>query len=489
MTVPSTISAPRYDAAAVVPSVVHLGLGAFHRAHQAAYADDVLATGSLSGGICAVSLRNSALPAALSRPGFRYHVVETDNAGDRVRAISSIRQALSAGSHGMAAVIDRLADPRIEVVTITVTEKGYCAVGATGDLDLDRDEVAHDLLHPAQPQSMPGVLVEALARRRVAGVAPFSVCSCDNIRSNGATTRRVVTQLAAHRGDDLADWIAGEVAFPSSMVDRMVPHPTQQLRETVRDLTQTDDECAVAAEPFSQWVIEDTFPGGRPPWERVGVDFVSDVTRYELAKVRILNGAHSALAYFGLLAGHTKIDQAAADPRLAPVVRLMLLDEVLPTLAPPPGVDLERYVDSSLARFTNGQLGYTTHKVAGDGAGKLPGRILGTISDRLRAGGPVERLALVVAAYAIGLLAPPARRRARAHPTLQRLIGPALKSTAPAAEAVDRLLSLEEIFGRDLASAPQFRTAVHRHAELLWRGELSLALARTGKVPGDSACS
>ena len=164
----------------------------------------------------------------------------------------------------MAAVIDRLADPRIEVVTITVTEKGYCAVGATGALDLDRDEVAHDLLHPAQPQSMPGVLVEALARRRVAGVAPFSVCSCDNIRSNGATTRRVVTQLAAHRGDDLADWIAGEVAFPSSMVDRMVPNPTQQLRETVRDLTQTDDECAVAAEPFSQWVIEDTFPGGRP---------------------------------------------------------------------------------------------------------------------------------------------------------------------------------------------------------------------------------
>jgi mannitol-1-phosphate/altronate dehydrogenase len=298
MTVPSTISAPRYDAAAVVPSVVHLGLGAFHRAHQAVYADDVLATGSLSGGICAVSLRNSTLPAALSRQGFRYHVVETDDAGDRVRAISSIRQALSAGSHGMAAVIDRLADPRIEVVTITVTEKGYCAVGATGALDLDRDEVAHDLLHPAQPQSMPGVLVEALARRRVAGVAPFSVCSCDNIRSNGATTRRVVTQLDAHRGDDLAD-------------------------------------C----------------------------------------------------------------------------------------------------------------------------------------------------LALVVAAYAICLLGPPARRLAIADPTLHRLIGPALKSTAPAAEAVDRLLSLEEIFGRDLASAPQFRTAVHRHAELLWRGELSLALARTGKGP------
>ena len=440
---------PAYDPRPVVPSVVHIGLGAFHRGHQAVYADDLLATGSRTGGISAVSLHSASITTALRHQGHLYHLVERDDSGDRVRLIASIRDTASASADGIQAVLANLTAPEVNVVTITVTEKGYCSIAATGELDVERAEIAHDIEHPTTPRSLPGVLVEALRRRRKAGTPPLTVCSCDNLQSNGPATLRVVADLARHRSNALADWIIDTIAFPSSMVDRMVPAPTDDARDAVQRIAGTRDHCAVAAEPYSSWVLEDSFPTGRPPWERVGVNLVPDVQPFQLAKVRMLNGAHSALAYLGLLADHSDIATAHNDPGIRRLIRAMLTEEVLPTLKPPPNTDLPSYAAATTARLDNHRLGYTTRKVAADGAAKLPARILGTLRDRLEAGGSIDRLALVVAAYAACTLGPRSRQFAIDDPTLDRLLGrrPDLEDSVP---AVDRLLNLAGIFGRIL---------------------------------------
>jgi fructuronate reductase len=457
---------PAYGLAGVRPSVVHIGPGVFHRAHQAVYGDDVLATGSATGGICAVSLRSADLHRALAGQGHLYTLLERGDGGDRARLIGSIRETVVAAGDPEAA-LRRLTDPAVQVVTITVTEAGYCSAGPSGPLDTSRPEIAHDLARPAAPRSLPGLLVEALARRRAAGTAPLTVVSCDNLRANGPATRRVVSELAEHRGGDLAGWVRGAVAFPSSMVDRMVPATTEDVRALAAERTGMADAWPVVTEPFSQWVLEDRFPGGRPPWERAGVELVADVAPFEQAKLRILNGAHSALAYLGLLAGHATIADAVEDPVLRPVVEAMLRHEVVPTLAPPPGLDLPAYAATVLGRFANRPLAYATAKVAGDGSQKLPIRILGTVADRLAAGAGMERLALVVAAWAACVLGPRSGDFAVRDPELDRLLGSPPTPVQDAAAAVDRLLGLDAVFG-PLGRTPTFASAVRRQAATLW---------------------
>ena len=464
---------PAYDIVGIRPSVVHIGPGVFHRAHQAVYCDDVLATGSLSGGICAISLRSAELHRALASQGHLYTLLERGDGGDRTRLIGAIRETVVAAGDPEAA-LRRLTDPAVQVVTITVTEAGYCSAGPSGPLDTSRPEIAHDLAHPPMPRSLPGLLVEALARRRAAGAAPLTVVSCDNLRANGPATRRVVSELAEHRGGDLAGWIHGTVAFPSSMVDRMVPATTEDVRALAAERTGMADAWPVVTEPFSQWVLEDTFPGGRPPWERAGVELVADVAPFEQAKLRVLNGAHSALAYLGLLAGHATIADAVEDPVLRPVVEAMLLDEVVPTLASPPGLDLAAYAATVLRRFANRPLAYATVKVAGDGSQKLPVRILGTVADRLAAGAGAERLALVVAAWAACVLGPRSGELGVHDPELERLLGSPATPVLDAAAAVDRLLRLDAVVG-PLGWAPAFAGAVRRHAAILWREDVRAA--------------
>jgi fructuronate reductase len=461
---------PAYDLAGVRPSVVHIGPGVFHRAHQAVYSDDVLATGSPTGGICAVSLRSADLHRALAGQGHLYTLVERGDGGDRARLIGAIRETVVAAGDPEAA-LRRLTDPAVQVVTITVTEAGYCSTRPSGPLDTSRPEIAHDLAHPAAPRSLPGLLVEALARRRAAGTAPLTVVSCDNLRANGPATRRVVGELADHRGGDLAGWIRGAVAFPSSMVDRMVPATTDDVRALATERTGMADAWPVVTEPFSQWVLDDAFPGGRPPWERAGVELVADVAPFEQAKLRVLNGAHSALAYLGLLAGHATIADAVADPVLGPLVEAMLRHEVVPTLAPPHGLDLAAYATAVLRRFANRPLAYATAKVAGDGSQKLPIRILGTVADRLAVRAEVERLALVVAAWAACVLGPRSGEFGVPDPELERLLGSPPTPVPDAAAAVDRLLGLDAVFGR-LGRTPAFADAVRRHATALWRGDV-----------------
>lgn len=469
------IAIPRYDVQSVVPTVVHFGPGVFHRAHQAVYSDTVLSSGARSGGIRAVSLRSGELRERLSRQDYLYSLVERDNAGDRIRVIGSIREALHAPSDPEA-VLRAMADPHIGVVTITVTEKGYCAVGGTGALDTSRTEIVHDIASPRAPRSLPGFLVEALARRRVAGVAPFTVVSCDNVPANGPATRAVVTELAAYRGDDLATWITDVGAFPSSMVDRMAPAATDAAHDLVLGVANYDDSSPVVTEPFSQWVLEDAFSAGRPPWEVSGVEIVTDVKPYEDAKLRILNGAHSALAYFGLLSGCAGIADAAADPLLRRAVADMLHTEVIPTLAAPAGMDLRTYGGHVIERFRNRALGYTTGKVAGDGSQKLPGRILGTVRDQLAAGGPVNHLAAVVAAYGACVFGPRALEFGVDDPALTMLLGHARAPSGDSQASIDTLLGIGPIFG-DLSNDQTFRREVHRWAALLWTTDPRAALA------------
>ena len=339
-----------YDRRALQPTVVHIGPGVFHRAHQAVYGDTVLRTGSPTGAVYGISLRSAAVRDSLAPQDFVYHVIERASEGRDVHEVVRPVGALlgvDVAAQSTRTAVARLADEAVTVVTITVTEHGYCSVGPGGALDLDRPEIVHDLHAPHSPRSLPGLLVEALARRRASGTEPFTVASCDNVPSNGPATARVVRELAECRDPSLAAWVDGNVAFPSSMVDRMVPATTADDREHLRRGGLVD-AWPVVTEPFTQWVLEDTFPTGRPPWERAGVELVSDVAVHEQAKLRILNAAHSALAYWGVLAGHSLVAEAVADPVLLDATRQLLSREVLPTLDAPPGWNLAAYVRAGL---------------------------------------------------------------------------------------------------------------------------------------------
>lgn len=396
-----------------VPTVVQLGPGVFHRAHHAAYAERLLRQGSRTGAIWGVSFRSGMLRDVLRRTGGSYYLVERSGSigGPVRREVTRIGSLLGCSvlSSEPEDVLARLCDPAVSVVSLTVTENGYCAEHPGAGLDLTRDEVVHDLARPAVPRSVPGLLTVALSRRRRAGIAPFTVVSCDNLPANGDATRRVVTEFATAIDQRLGDWIGDQVGFPNSMVDRIVPSTTQAAIDELR-ANGIRDPWPVVTEPFSQWVLEDRFPSGRPPWEDVGVEFVDDVSAHQAAKLRILNAGHSALAYLGLLLGYDRIADAASDPALARFVRALWADEVLPGLVSPAGWDLPAYAEQALTRFSNAAISYDTAKVAADGSQKLPVRLMPTVRQRSSAGLPAHLSAVVVAAWVTSLRAPGAHR-------------------------------------------------------------------------------
>ena len=468
-----------YDRKALQPTVVHIGPGVFHRAHQAVYGDAVLRTGSQTGAVYGISLRSAAVRDSLAPQGFVYHVVERASDGRDVREVVRPVGALlgvDVAAQSTRTALDQLADEAVTVVTITVTEHGYCSVGPGGALDLDRPEIVHDLHAPHSPRSLPGLLVEALARRRASGTDPFTVASCDNLPSNGLATARVVRELAECRDPSLAAWVDGNVAFPSSMVDRMVPATTADDREHLRREGLVD-AWPVVTEPFTQWVLEDTFPTGRPPWERAGVELVDDVAVHEQAKLRILNAAHSAFAYWGVLAGHRFVADAVADPVLLEATRHLLSGEVLPTLDAPPGWNLTAYAEQVLERFGNRALAYTTAKTAGDGSQKLPVRLVPTVRARLAAGPPAVRCAEVLAAWAACMAGPRSASFAIDDAVLapESLSRPAIDSTSPE-DATAALLDLPG-FPAGLSPAERaFRGEVLEQARRFWRGDVRALL-------------
>lgn len=389
-------------------AIVHLGLGAFHRAHQAVFLERYRQrSGDASWGVSSANLRsNVELVDALREAGHRYHVAEYADSetvtlrevGVVVETLFTGRDANGAWGRDLEALLTRLAAPATRIVTLTVTEKGYFLNPASGELLVDDPMIAADIAAPEAPRTAPGLLVEALRRRRKAGIPAFTVLSCDNMPDNGKRTRRAVIQLAEQHDAALAEWIAAEVAFPCSMVDRIVPAMTSADFARLRELG-VDDANAVICEAFAQWVVEDAFPQGRPAWEAEGVEMVAKVAPFETMKLRMLNGSHSLLAYLGALAGIETVFEAVSHADLRALLRRYMLDEAAPTLVMPEGTSLTEYAEQLLTRFANDSLRHRLQQIAMDGSQKLPQRWLHGAQSCLEAGRSVPCTALGMAAW------------------------------------------------------------------------------------------
>ncbi|WP_428429443.1 mannitol dehydrogenase family protein [Pararhizobium sp.] len=456
--VPDGIEKPGYDRATVTVGIVHLGIGAFHRAHQAVFTDDVLAHDP-SWGICGVSLRSPDTRDALAPQDGLYTLKIQDGGGETLRIIGSVVEMLVA-PEGPKAVLARMADPATRIVSLTVTEKGYCHNPATGMLDENHPDVLHDLQNPAAPRSAVGFIVEALARRRAAGVAAFTLLSCDNLPSNGHVLKRVVSRFAELRDPGLAAFVA-DVASPSTMIDRIVPATTDADRAAIAAALGVDDAWPVVTEPFRQWIIEDHFPLGRPAWEEAGAVFVPEVSAFETMKLRLLNGSHSTLAYLGFLAGAETVADAMALPGMQPLIDGLMSEEVSPTLPPLAGFDLAAYRGALIQRFKNPALRHRTWQIAMDGSQKLPQRLLGTIRDRMRAGASYDRLVLGVAAwmsYARGL--DEAGEAIDVRDPLAGRIAALTQGLDDPEQIVVAFLGITEVFADDLSRDDGFRAAL-----------------------------
>jgi len=395
---PPDIDRPAFDRGKYGVGVVHLGIGAFHRAHQAVFWDRVLAGEGGDWRICGVSLRRPDVAGQLNPQDGLYTVLARDEAGDRYQVVGAVEQVLVAPDDP-ARVLDLMAAPTTHIVSLTVTEKGYCHDPATGRLRVNHPDIEHDLAHPSQPKSAPGFIVEALARRRAAGLRPFTVLCCDNLPTNGKVAGAIVTALAKARDPALGRWVAENVTFPSTMIDRIVPATTDRERALVAEALGFEDRGVVVTEPFIQWVVEDRFCDGRPDLAAAGVELVEDVLPYETMKIRLLNGSHSTLAYLGYLAGYAYIRDTMRDPAFVTMIRRLMDQCVTPTLSVPAAFDLERYKDTLIERFANPTLEHRTHQIAMDGSQKLPQRFLETLDACLHMGAGIEPLALAIAGW------------------------------------------------------------------------------------------
>ena len=400
----STASVPRplYERARVTTGVVHFGVGGFHRAHQAMYHDRLMNDGkALDWGICGVGVMpaDRRMQEALdAQDGLYTLVVKHADGTYEPRVIGAITEYLFAPDDPEA-VIEKLASPATRIVSLTVTEGGYSIDQITGDFAPSGD-VALDLEPGATPATTFGFVIEALRRRRERGLEPFTVMSCDNLQGNGELSRRAFTAFAALRDPELGEWVAREVRFPNSMVDRITPVTTDEDRAEVRDRFGIDDRWPVVCEPFTQWVLEDAFSLGRPPYEEAGVQVVEDVEPYELMKLRLLNASHQALCYFAYLDGYRLVHEAAQSPLYRAFLRGYMDEEGTPTLSPVPGVDLEEYKATLIERFSNPEVRDTIARLCAESSDRIPKWLLPVVRAQLAAGGPITRCAAVVASWA-----------------------------------------------------------------------------------------
>ena len=387
---------PRYQPSDHGTGIVHIGVGAFHRAHQAVMTDDALAAHGGDWRIVGVSLRSTAVAEAMAPQNGLYTVIAHDGAGTSARVVGAIDRVIACDP---AATLAALTDPAVRIVTLTVTEKGYGIKGRTRVPDPEREAISADLANPSHPRGVRGLLVEAIKQRRAAGNLPFAVLSCDNLPDNGAFVRDSVVGFAKCLDDEtLAQWIAANIAFPSSMVDRITPAPTPETRAEALRLTGCDDHAAVETEHFTQWVIEDNFPSGRPKWEAGGALFVKDVAPYERMKLTMLNGSHSMMAYAGVLAGRRYVRDVMSDPDLATLVErhLKAAAGLLPPLS---GIDFTRYADALVERFRNPAIAHETLQIAIDGTEKMPLRIFQPALAALDAGQDLRPFAFATAMW------------------------------------------------------------------------------------------
>jgi len=459
---PASVARPGYDPARLPIGVVHLGIGAFHRAHQAWYLDQLAAGPPRDGeptawGISGVSLRRPDVRDRLVPQGGLYTVIERDGAARRFRVIGTVREVLVA-PEDPAAVLARLVDPATRLITLTITEKGYCLDPATRRLDTQHPVILADGAEPGRPVGAIGYLVEALRRIREAGTPPPTILPCDNLPSNGQAVRQALIDAAAIRDPALARWIDDAVRVPSCMIDRIVPAATEADLAEAAEALGLDDRAAVATEPFTQWVIEDLGCPMLTALGRVGAELVDDVAPHERMKLRLLNGAHSAIAYLGLLAGHEYVFQAFGDPAIRHFVTTMQAEELAPTVGHFSEMALADYAAALALRFDNTAILHKTAQIAMDGSQKLPQRLLAPISERLEQGGATGRMTLAVAAWIrhLGGIGDDGAPIPVNDPLAAHLRGLA-RPDRPADAIVSSMLAVETVFPAVLRQSAAFR--------------------------------
>ena len=449
---------PAYDRAKVEIGVVHFGPGAFHRAHQAFYFDQLLASDP-RWAICAVSLKSPGVRDALQPQDGLYTLAQLD-AETTFRIIGSIREVLVA-PEDPPSVFARLAAPTTRIVTLTVTEKGY-TLSAEGGLDEKHPDIVHDLANPREPKSAVGYIVEGLRRRFAAGLAPYAVVACDNLADNGWRLKAAVVAFASKVDADLAAWIEANGSFPRTMVDSITPATDDALRARVKAATGLEDAWPIQREAFTQWVVEDVLPADGPDLAGVGVILTDDVRGFERAKLRLLNGVHSTLAYAGILRGHETVFEAVSDPVLEALARDLMAKDIIPTLIAPRGLDLAEYAEAILARFRNPEIRHYLSQIAWDGSAKLPFRILGVLTETLEAGRASERLANPRAARMRVVAQRAQTGEAITDPLADKLTEIGVGVTGDAKTDVAAFLALDAVFPAKLTSNPTFVAAVEK---------------------------
>ncbi|AUM04476.1 MULTISPECIES: mannitol dehydrogenase family protein [Enterobacter] len=476
---PAQVQQPRYDRQQLRSRIVHFGFGAFHRAHQALLTNRVLNEKGGDWGICEISLfSGDVLMSQLRAQDHLFTVLEKGAEGNEAIIVGAVHECLNAKLDSLPAIIEKFCEPQVAIVSLTITEKGYCIDPATGKLDLHNARIIHDLENPSEPHSAPGILVEALHRRRERGLPAFTVLSCDNIPDNGHVVKNAVLGMAQKRSAALSEWIDSHVSFPGTMVDRIVPAATEASLAEITDALGVEDPCAISSEPFIQWVVEDNFVAGRPEWEVAGVQMVQDVLPWEQMKLRMLNGSHSFLAYLGYLAGYAHINECMEDAAFREAARRLMLDEQAPTLRIK-DVDLTAYADSLLERFANPALQHRTWQIAMDGSQKLPQRMLDGIRVHLERKTPWSLLALGVAGWIRYVSGTDDRGNAI---DVRDPLSDKIRTMVNASSDTDRvnaLLGLSEVFGHDLAQNSAFVEAVSQAYQRITRHGARQAVIET----------
>ncbi len=452
------VALPGYDRDRITVGVVHLGPGAFHRAHQAYYFDQLLEKDP-RWAICAVSLKSPGVRDALAPQDGLYTLAQLDEE-TTFRIIGSIVEVLVA-PEDPPAVFARLAAPMTRMVTLTVTEKGYC-LSSEGGLDESHPDIIHDLAHPREPVSAIGYLVEGLRRRFSVGLPPYAVVACDNLADNGWRLKAAVMAFAAKVDPELAAWIKAEGRFPRTMVDSITPATDDALRSRVETATGLHDAWPIQREAFTQWVVEDVLGPDAPDLASVGVTLTDDVRGFERAKLRLLNGVHSTLAYAGILRGHETVFEAMSDPVLADLARDLMIEDIIPTLTAPRGLDLQAYAEAILKRFRNPEIRHLLAQIAWDGSQKLPFRILGALTEALEAGRSLDRLTIPLAAWMRFVRLRAAAGEKIVDPLADKLIAIAATCSGDTKADVAAFLALDTVFPPSLAATPAFAAALEK---------------------------
>jgi len=455
----SSLTKADYDRGTLRPRMMHIGFGAFARAHVMVFHDDMLRRQSSNWGVVAVRLHSGAEDLTeLDGQGGLYCVGEMSGGDISLREVGAVVETIHPLRDGMEVLLDRIADPELSLITLTITEKGYCI--ANGHLDLKHPDISHDLRTPASPRTAIGVIAEGLRRRRSAGHGPLTILSCDNLPSNGKLCRTANAEFAERLDGTLAAWILSDCCFPSSMVDRITPAMTEASHRALTEALGRPDPNGVLCEPFRQWVIEDRFAGERPSWNLAGAELVADVAPYEEMKLRLLNGTHSFLAYLGALAGFETIADCMREPALVRAAKDLMLTEQAPTLDLPEGVDLPTYAETLIERFSNTALHHKTTQIASDGSQKLPQRLLAPIRQHLEAGRAWPLSALAVAGW---MLYSRGRSEQGEPLPLNDPLAEEILRIAEKSEETDfvlEMLSLKAVFGDDLPRTLAFREAI-----------------------------